>query len=613
MAKKKKFVTKDTGVNVNTTFSANQTTPTNSNVVPTPSVGTSTGITMGWPSPALFYQQGKDAAKKIYTEYLNTVNQYQNDETKEYEPRMQAAGKMNSLIQSMIQGVALGTEAAESIQQRLRTGDESARIEMEVVKDTLSKLLKTIWVHNTAAKSGKFAGLEVKLLEPSLTTRVRQSTGLETTDYGIALNSEEEADTIWVDQMMPSEQVPFLEEKPVDELGQVSAEGEPTDEDTALNDATLDPQMEEEIPNGSEESPLPPTEEEDVVNPEDIFSEDATTEEVPIDENGNPIEEEIPTNEGEVVDEEVSLDENGNPIEEIPTNEGEVVEQPQEDIEEPVDEEGLPLPTGPEGTYTREDLIKYGEMIMGEMGSTEEEPPVENEGQLGDVPSNEGEVIETPEEEIPTTDDTTEIPEDDETIYCIVCDREVDKNDIANCEREDCPFKDQKKEEDVIEVEDDEEINPDENWFDKKKEPDKKDKHYVMMDSNDHSNHNVKAIIIKEFTDLEGDYCLDCQKTVSFNFDQKTWSSEDAKNWVNKHIKNNEIKNKSPEKIIQETIDKIPETVLKEWVEEKTEVKDSVDFLPDNVEEIISNVIGRCLNDKFNNSPLAKRLKDLEA
>ena len=620
----REIVTKDVGLNVNTTFSAD---PSSSQLgaVTIPSDSSSSGNIMYWPSSATFYQQGKDLAKKAYNEYLNSVNQYLNSTPEQYDQKMQQAGKMNSTIQSFVQGINIGTDAAENIDKRIRTGDQAALIEIEAVKDTLSKMLKTIWVHNTVAKTGKHVGLEVKLIDPQLATRLNQATKLETTDYGIPLGNDAEADTIWVDATMPSETAPITTEQPVsDEEGSPDIATEEIVPPEEGADLVEQPLKTDELPvDTGEEIPVEAEEEapiEEELPTEEELTEDLSSKKVEGDpqfatfdqlknEGEAPIEEETPIE--ETVSEEMPIESE----EDIPIKEEVSVDE--EEITEEVDEDGLPLPTGPEGTYTKEDLLKYGDMLTESLSSEEEEGISTDEEEMPN------------EEEEESTDEESSVDEEEESVYCIVCDQEVTPDEIEMCEREDCPFKkdipleDEEEEETEdelpVEMEDEEELPVEIDEEDEKKKglelETKPEKHYIMMDHKDHSDHNVKEIIVKEFTGLEGEYCLDCQKTISFSFEQKTWSSEDARSWISKHIKSNEIKNKSSEEIILENLDKIPETVLKEWVETKKDeevVEEKLDVSIEDIEKMLTGgAIEKMLENVF--EPIKLKLKNLEA
>lgn len=171
-----KITTKDGGYGIGVPVSSSPSpspsygsNPPQSNVVQTPPPKTGA---MYWPAPTQWYQQGKEATKKAILEYVNGATQIQQET--EQDRKIDLVGKMNLAIQSIIQGIAIATEAAELQTQRKRTGDQSASFELAVTEDSLKRLLKILWVHNYVAKKAVYPGLEIKLMESQLTGRINK-------------------------------------------------------------------------------------------------------------------------------------------------------------------------------------------------------------------------------------------------------------------------------------------------------------------------------------------------------------------------------------------------------------------------------------------------------
>ena len=138
---KRKIVNKDAaGISVPYSTSSTSNAP---NTIYTASSQSNTppASVMYWPNPETWQTQGKDAAKKAYYEYLNALNEYMQTTTDNVEKKLQAAGKMNSLIQSMIQGVQVATEAVENINKRIRQGESTAKIDLDSVVFLVKKLI----------------------------------------------------------------------------------------------------------------------------------------------------------------------------------------------------------------------------------------------------------------------------------------------------------------------------------------------------------------------------------------------------------------------------------------------------------------------------------------
>src|SRR5574340_763327 len=113
-------ITKDAyGISVPTTFTPSSPSPA-PNIANSASVVPTSTPAMYWPAPQNWYQQGFEAAKKAYIEYVNAANQYQQEQQNQ-DRKLEMAGRMNLAISSIIQGLRRGTEAGEGISQSIRT------------------------------------------------------------------------------------------------------------------------------------------------------------------------------------------------------------------------------------------------------------------------------------------------------------------------------------------------------------------------------------------------------------------------------------------------------------------------------------------------------------
>lgn len=558
--------------------------------------------TMGhWPSPNLWYAQGKAAAKKAYYEYLNTLNQYTSCPPDQADRKLQLAGQMNNFIVSMIQGVTIGLEAEETAAKRARIGDAAGVIEKEVIADTLQKMLKTIWIHDTAAYSGKFAGLDVQLIESSVTGRLNRVNDWEVTEVGIPLLTAQEADTLWIEDPLTA---------PIDDsamINQIPGEGANTG-GTAPNDLEA-PAGQEDLMSSGE---VPPPENEAA----SAFSDntersvvDTDTTEAP-QEGGEEISEEAM--QGFLGESEEDIDMSGpnhdlkvawvdfidqNPekaaqlLEEATAGEGEVIE------------EGSEMTSPDENTAleTEGEIPEGGEEAV--EGEEEVVPPEEGEevveGEEEVVSPEEGEDKVVAAEDIPEEEEIVTDEEEPETVYCIGCDKDVTEEEIAACENPDCPFKQEEEAEETDVQEAIEQRGVQEDVV--------TEKHFILLDHDDHCNCRTHGIKVKEFTGVEGEYCLDHTKLVSYSFDQGIWSSADAAAWVKKQFAINKKKNKTAEEIVIEKIDNIDEVVLKEFLQGKESDPEEIEVDFDMIGRVVDNAMNRALG------PLNKRLKELEA
>jgi hypothetical protein len=559
--KNKKIVTKDAGYGIGV--------PVLSTTAPTPSSGgsqvssatvqtpnTGSGI-MSWPAANQWYQNGSEATKKAIVEYANVANQLQSEN--DSERRLEFIGKLNLTAQSVIQGTAIAAEAAELQSQKVRTGDQAAQFELSVTEDSLKRLLKILWIHNLVAKKGIYPGVELKLLEAQLTGRINRTTTLRATDIGIPLELDkgENPSSLWT-TTPPSMEQPTVD--PAQAMAQPTVT-DPTASENPKQEFAPNPQPATE-PEQAIEQPLP---EEEVEPEEEIPYEElmgeGVTEEAPMDDGRDEMlrqrEAEVAQREASVAQREASIAQR-----EASLNTPEEPEIEEEEIEE--------VPEGEEEIEEEEIPEEDGEEII------EEEPEIEE-----------------PEEEveIPEEEETEEEPEEEpETKYCIYCDQEVTPEEIEACTEEKCPFK-------TMEQPEEEEVY----------------KHFVILDHNDHDDHNVTSLTFKEYTDVTGTFCVDCQKLVSCEFDSETWDQDQVKTWVKKQMKRKDLITKSPEILVQEALDEISDEEIVSWIEQK-KVEDiygkGLGFLADLTEEDIKPMVTKGIEESINKSfkPLTDQL-----
>jgi hypothetical protein len=504
-----------------------QSTPNNTQHYP--SQGSTSS--MAWPAPENWHLQGHDAAKKVALEYIVTVSQYLQEQ--EAARKLEMGSKMTSIVESMINGLNIATQAAELMQQKVRSGDQSSVININILKQTLKNLAQTVWIHNFVALRGA-PGLQIRFVDGQLVGRIVRSTGLQMRDDGIMLEPGVDPNSLWLDNQMSAQAQALPVTSPVEE--QIPSEAQPPSEPTEGLPTDVPP-TEEPLP---PEAP-PPTEE-------------APEEEVPVDEEGNPIEEEEPEEEVPVEEEEVPVDEEGNPIEEegeeevpeeeeVPVDEeGNPIEEEEEetgDIPEDVDtggDESVPVESEEEGEGEDEEVPDeyLDEEEAPEEYETEEEVPEEEQEDLAEEELAEEDAVEDEAEEEADEEaeagpeEGDEEDEDEETRYCIMCDREVTEADIAECQHPDCPFK-----QEIIEgpaPEEEEEL-----------------KHYVLIDIGNHSKCDCVPLVVKDFTGVEIEYCRTCNKAISYSFEQKSWTPKEAKVWVEKNLRGEKLTTKSTE------------------------------------------------------------------
>ena len=518
-----------------------------------------------WPSPDRWAQEGEEAAKKAFYYYQNYANEYAKEEN-DAARRLEQAAKMNSTARSIVQGIQVGTEAAEQIQARARQGDQAAKIEIETVIDVLKKMLKIVYVQNYLAKSAKHAGIDLTFLDPQLTGRVNRATNLGASDDGIQLDVGEDPSNIFASQA-PS---PDATSNAMAGLPPQGAQGQAPMEGQDIQPEDIAP------------SPDESAQEEPEGLPEEIPIEDVPAEEQ--EEESSPEDEEIPIEDVEEEEESPEEEETEDAVQQEMSEED---TEPSEGVEETKSEE----------TPEEEEVEEEIEEEEGEKGEEEEEAPEEEE--------IEEEVVEeeAPEEE-ETVEETEEEEPEEDIRYCLECDREVTAEDIAECTNENCPFKQEEQTE--------EELPPEE------KGHKSKDRHYVWMSADDHSNCEKKRFSPQDQDGIEGEYCTDCQAVVYYSFSQKTWDSDQARNWVNKKVKKKSLGQKTSKDLVTKALNEISEDILREWaasskvtkgvnIQPKT-VEDDVDIeLPEAqvLESIVSDAIGKVFD------PLNKRLMNL--
>jgi len=522
--------------------------------------------TVVWPAPNQWHTHGSEAAKKAWVEYLNAANQYQQEEGP--ERKLELAGRMNIDITSILQGLQIGTEAAEQIQKRVRTGDQAAVLEKEQVKDIITKLLKLLWVHNTAARSGKNAGLEFKPMDGQLTGRINRAAQIACADDGMSLEAGEDPDAIFASEYnpMPSQEQQMQaqqeaeatagaqtgETQPEMEGEQMEAQENPAEETAAPQDVAEEQIPPEETPQGEEQTP------------QEDLQQQAAAEETPVEETVSPDEQQA-QDQGTMEDlvGEEQLPEEEAPPEEEPIEEAPVEGEPQEQI--PTEEEGEAQEEIDEAQdQSAEADAERAEADEAQTEADEQEAEAQEAEDQADEESQEageetGEALTDEEPPEETAEEEVEDEEDEEEpLYCIECDREVDEDDIANCENPNCPFRDKGQEETSEE------------------EPVQEEKHYVFMGREDHTDCNTANFTVKEFDGVRGCYCHDHKAPVHYEFDQSIWTSQDAHKWVNKNTKTYNIKKKSAEEILYDKLLDNPltvESLVTGWIEERKKEK----------------------------------------
>jgi hypothetical protein len=557
---KRKKVDKDgAGISVPYTTTNTSNSPS-TNHTSSEQGGTVAGV-MYWPNPNTWHVQGKDAAKKAYYEYLNALNEYMQSPSDQPERKLQAAGKMNSLIESMVQGVQVAVEAVEKINKRIRQGESTAKIDLDTVADVIKKMLKTVWIHNSAARQGNQVGFEIKPLDSQLVGRINRATNLIADDFGVPIISAEEADLIWVDTTYP----PMMEQPEQPTPGEDPNTAGLTPEEQAKAEETPEEEKpEEEKPEEEEPEEEEPEEEEpEEEEPEEEKPEEEKPEEEKPEEE-EPEEEEPEEEEPEEEEPEEEID-----IEEEPEEEIDIEEEPEEEEpEEEEPEEEIDIEEEPEEEI---DIEEEPEEEEPEEEEPEEEEPEEEE------PEEEEPEEEEPEEEEPE--------EEEDIIYCIECDRDTTPEERENCDNPKCPFISEKAKEDY--------------------EEESTKKHFALFSQKDHSKCNVQNFKVKDFSGIDGAYCLDCHELVEYSFDQDEWNSEDVRGWITKQF-NKKSEVKTNREIVEEVAEEvIPESILKEWVEKKDE-----DLFEIEEEDVIS-LISKVMEDAL--SPLDERILDLEA
>jgi hypothetical protein len=648
----KKLILKDAfGTPVSTTVTPSSPQAPQGNVVQTPSNQNNSAPVMYWPAATLWYQQGGEAAKKAGYEYHNAVSEYQK-ENQDSSRKLEMAGKMNMTVQSLIQGVAIATEALEGQVQRKRTGDQSATFEISVTEDSLKKMLKTLWVHNVAARSGSHPGVEQKLLEAQLTSRINRISSMTTADDGIPVDVSkgESPDNIWsTNTPTPPEQAPDQGQAP--QGPETAAQTQPTPPMDGQQAQTPPP---EQAPPGA--SPTPQEQETSATPPpapEEAPTEEAT--QAASDAQGLPpgpeplpeVEQEIPQTE-----EDTSLDALVPPEEAAQAaeqSEGEVPPGPEptaaEQQPEPqMDMSQIQVAVGDivrdtirselpaildeyraavEETGDESEAAEGPEEIEDqevENPETQEGEPVEDEGEPEYDEDDEGEEYDESEdyddEDVEDEDTDMEEPEEaleepepeedeeEETFYCIECDKEVTADEISECDNENCPLKGSIE----SETEEPEKQAP--------TDEESVQKHYALVDNRDHDGHEIQNMIVKGDPGIEGEFCTECQCMVSYSFDSSSWDAEDVSRWVKKSLNRSSFETKALRELRNNTMDEsldyfIDDDVLS-YMETKgvdlTEAEDDVfGFSPDEIAKIVAENIGSAVG------PTLKRIDKLKS
>lgn len=467
-------------------------------------------VGMYWPSPQNYFAQCKDATRRAIVEYATLAAQLNNEQ--DTQRRVDLTAKANQAIQNAIQGIAIGTEAAELQNQRLRTGDQSATYELKLTEDCLKRLLKLIWIHDMVAQRGTYPGVEMKLLESQLVGRINRTTSLFANVDGIPLELDkgEDPNTLWSTEYTPppppqpitptppqiqgpetraameqQDATPMQQQQEANMAREDQRVTLPTDLPDSGSQADEPETTPELAPEGAEG--LPEGEEEEVMDPrEQEFLER---------------EEKIAAREKAVADREEALAAKESAIGAPEEGQEEITEgeAPEEEVAEGEEAEGL-----------------------------EEEVEGEEEGVEGEEDEVEGEGEE----------EEGEGEEEEDLTHCIECDQMVTPEEIEACDNPRCPLKaalaEKKAKEELIEKETDP----------------KAIKHVVMMDVSDHTDHNVKTVIYKEYSGVQADFCIDCQKLLAYEFDPASWDNEQIKMWTAKQARLEDLKTKGSEEIV---------------------------------------------------------------
>jgi hypothetical protein len=546
---------------------------------------------MYWPAPTAWYQMGKDATKKALLEYVNGAVQVQN-ETDE-KRRLDLTSKMNMAIQTIIQGIAIATEAAELQTQRKRTGDQSAVFELSLTEDTLRRMLKMLWLHDVVAKKGTYPGLEIKLLDSQLTGRINRTTVITTNDDGlpVELDKGEDPNLIWMTDYTPP--APGMQGMPAPTDPGASAvppEAQPLAEPppaTAAPAPEAPPSAPVQAPPPEQGGVQPPAE---VPLQEEQAAAEGTSpegQELPYEDMVNQLQPPPPPPPPPEQEATVTPPATTEPPEAEPMTDGTLgaANAPETDIsqrEAAITQREAAVAQREAAVAQREAALSSGgappeEPVEEEMGEEEqsqegeEEPPAEGEEELV-----EGEEEPPAEGEEPPAEDEGE--EEAETFYCEECDAEVTQEDIDACTNENCPLKSATATQ--------EEGNSEEN-IDTGEEGDEEDeeepppgeigKTMAILDSGSHAGHNVHKISFQEHNGVEGQFCLDCKVLTKCYFDA-SWTEGQIEKWTEKHFKKKSMVQKTPQDMIESALDFIPDEEILKWISEAKGITEEVDM-----------------------------------
>ena len=443
--------------------------------------------------------------------------------------------------------------------------------------------------------------MEIKALDSQLIGRINRATRLAADDFGLPVLSAEEADLIWADTTYPP-MIPKPVEQPVAQ-GQAEAQG-PEQVQAASEEAQASPDQ-AALQNTSQEAPpsamqQPASEPQEI--PDELLTQYASGQSVP---EGSAVAPEVPQQQPEEEGAEQQPEEEAEEAqtEQQPESLSSLSEEPEETKEEVEEAKEAQEEAQEEGEEAEEAEDKAEEETK---EAQEAQGKAQEEGEEAEKAEDKAEEeTEEAEEKLEENkpESTEELPEDNEgeegegeeeeekpdTKFCIECGKDVTESDISECTNPKCPFANEKTAE-----ESQEEVSQ---------------KHYALFSCKDHSDCNVQHFTVKDYSGVEGAYCLDCQELVEYSFDQDEWDSNGVKSWVLKQFK---IKNsvKTDKEIAEEVVEEeLPDSVLEEWLGTPKE-EDELEIEEKELDSLLTN-ISQVMEESF--SQIDERLRNLEA